>query len=552
MKISLVKKFIMVGLLMVGANAYAAQDINSALRRAQYLLTGAMPTDTEFTSNASSEDSYRKAIRTFVESESFYDSVLRYHERVLGVGLPDEYLMELLREDLDGKQEQFASITCGRFDGQTGRFRCIWTSNLESRTGSGCPASSEEPVSVFWYPGIVAWACPTIVKACGQDLNACFIQSRNEDEARNAELGTTETFDSRYAVIRSLSRQAAGLATAVVVENYPYTKVLEPGLTAVDGAVAHLYGQKHHFKIDELNLSSEVTDIVKSTAFTDTRFRLLMTSSYDYSSGGILSTFGWLRRYDKNRTRANELYKRLLCREFTAEPPLVFPQDPGNLRVAPGCSGCHSTLDPLADFFLAWGEGADLYSGGKASVSTTFNNKAGSSVADLAEIIRGDRAFATCTVQNVWKWLMGRKFYTDEEALRTALTDYFLGTDYSFRELVYAISTHPAFLEGTRSDGIATDPLQAPPLGEVPTTTTTCTPGKTYTYATDVAPKIALCTNCHSGSGSRQALTNEAEWRTWRATAVKMMASGQMPPGPATAAVFELKDAVTCWMGQDP
>ena len=28
-----------------------------------------------------------------------------------------------------------------------------------------------------------------------------------------------------------------------------------------------------------------------------------------------------------------------------------------NLRERPGCSGCHATLDPLADFFLAWGEG---------------------------------------------------------------------------------------------------------------------------------------------------------------------------------------------------
>ncbi|MFY7930222.1 MAG: hypothetical protein ACOVS5_15215, partial [Oligoflexus sp.] len=176
------------------------------------------------------------------------------------------------------------------------------------------------------------------VKACGQDLSNCFIRSNNEGEARNSELGTTETFDSRYAVIRSLGRQAAGLATAVAVENYPYTKILEPGLTALDGAIAHFYNQKHHFRIGELNLDPEIVDIVRKTSFTDTRFRLLKTSNYDYASAGVMTTFGWLRRYDKNRTRANELYKRLLCREFTADLPRVFPQDPGNLRVAPGCA----------------------------------------------------------------------------------------------------------------------------------------------------------------------------------------------------------------------
>ncbi len=529
----------------------AAQDLNAALRRAQYLLNGTIPTDEDFTSNAVSEASYKAAVRTFLNGDGFYDSVLRYHERVLGVGLPDEYLQELLREDIDGKQEKFASITCGRLDGNNGRFRCMWTSNLDSRLGSGCPLSAEQPVSVFWYPGIVAWACPSIVKACGQDLSSCFVQSPDEEEARNAELGTTETFDSRYAVIKSLSRQAAGLATAVAVQNYPYTKVLEPGLTAVDGAVAHFYGQRHHFKINELNLNEEVIQIVESTAFGDTRFRLLKTSGYDYSSGGILSTFGWLRRYDKNRTRANELYKRLLCREFTADLPRVFPQDPGNLRVAPGCSGCHATLDPLADFFMVWGEGGDLYSGGQAAVTTTFNSKTGTSVADLAEIVRGDKAFATCTVQNVWKWLMGRKFYVDEETLRTKLTDYFLTTNYSFRELVYAISTHPAFLEGTRSDGIATDPLSAPPLGEFPTTATTCE-DRAYTFAGDVQSRVSLCTGCHNGSGSRQPLRTAEEWRPLRATAIQMMASGVMPPGPANSEVFKLKDAVTCWLEKDP
>jgi hypothetical protein len=549
---SLFRNFLATVLLgALTAPVQAAQDLPSALRRAQYLLTGTMPTDQDFTSHAVSDAAYKTAVRTFLDGDGFYDSVLRYHERVLGVGLPDEYLQELLREDIDGKQEKFASITCGRLDGNNGRFRCLWTSNLDSRLGSGCPLSAEQPVSVFWYPGIVAWACPSIVKACGQDLSSCFVQSPNEEEARNAELGTTETFDSRYSVIKSLSRQAAGLATAVVVQNYPYTKVLEPGLTAVDGAVAHFYGQRHHFKVDELNLNEEVLQIIGSTAFTDTRFRLLKTSSYDYSSGGILSTFGWLRRYDKNRTRANELYKRLLCREFTSEPPLVFPQDPGNLREAPGCMGCHSTLDPLADFFRAWGEGGDLYSGGQAVVTTTFNNKTGTSLADLAEIVRGDKAFATCTVENVWKWLMGRKFYQDEEPLRSKLTDYFLTTNYSFRELVYAVSTHPAFTEGTRSDGIATDPLAAPPLGEFPTTTTTCE-DRAYTFSADVQPYVQLCSRCHTSSGDLQPLVTESDWRPVRATAIKAMATGEMPLGGSSPDVFKLKDAVTCWLEKEP
>ncbi|MFY7930697.1 MAG: DUF1585 domain-containing protein, partial [Oligoflexus sp.] len=223
-----------------------------------------------------------------------------------------------------------------------------------------------------------------------------------------------------------------------------------------------------------------------------------------------------------------------------------------NLRVAPGCADCHSVLDPLADFFLAWGEGADLYSGRQSAVNTFFNGKRGSSVAELADIIRDDKAFATCTVQNAWGWLMGRKFYKDEETLRTSLSDYFIGTNYSFRELIYAIATHPAFLQGGRTDGVVTDPLQAPPLGEAPSSPSiSC--NRTYTYAADIQPRIGLCTGCHSSaSTSRQSLTSESQWRTWGDTAVKMMASGQMPPGPSNSAVQALKDAVYCWMEQNP
>lgn len=546
------KKIFAAALLALAPQLHASEDLNAALRRSKYILNGSMPTETEFSTYAVSRDKYREAVRDFVNDNRFYDTVLRYHERIFGVGLPEDYMEELVRDDIDGKQEKFASITCGRFSGTQGRFSCVWTSNIESNKGTGCPAAWEKPVSVFWYPGIVAWVCPSVMNACGTNLSGCFIQSTDEDEARNSELGTTESFDSRFAVMRSLSRQSAGLATAIAVQNYPYTKILEPGLTAVDGAIAHFYGQQHHFRINELNLNPQILSVVGDTVFNDTRYSLLKVGGDTAQTAGILSTFGWLRRYDKNRTRGNEMYKRLLCRDFTADLPRVFPQDPGNLRVAPGCSGCHSTLDPLADFFLAWGEGADLYSGRQPAVNTSFNGQDGTSVADLAEIVRGDSAFAQCTVQNVWYWLMGRKFYKDEEALRTAFTNYFTTTNYSFRELVYAIATHPAFTEGTRSDGIVSDPLTAPPLGTVSEpTTTTC--DKTYDFAADIQPKLTLCTGCHySGATSRQDLSTEAQWVIWRTTALQMMGSGQMPPGPSTSAVQDLRTAVQCWTEQNP
>lgn len=541
-------------LLMPRGKTDAAEDYVRALKRAQYLLNATVPTDSEFSQSASSREGYERAVRRFVSSDNFYDAVLRYHERVFGVGLPQEYLEDLQRSDIDGKSIKFARLQCARENNRNGRFTCTWNGGTTGRKLGQCPKSQEEPVTPFWRPGIVVWVCPSVAQACSSDLSKCFIEYENEDEARNTEIGTSEAFDSRFTIIKSLSRQAAGLATAVVSENFPYTKILEPGLSAVDGAIAHFYRQTHHFDTTKLHIPQDLLNQLQQFKITDTRFKLVYTGNA-YESAGVLSTFGFLRRYEKNRTRANQLYERLMCRKFTAELPRVFPQDPGNLRTTPGCSGCHATLDPLADFFSMWGEGGDLYGGKAKAVQGSFIGQNGVGLSRLADIIRNDEAFATCTVQNVWKWLMGREFYKDEEELRTTLTQYFVTTKYSFRELVYALATHPAFVSGQRMDATVTDPLSQPPIGKVPEPVTReCKPN--VDFSADIAPHLSQCTSCHRAGTTRQPLETESHWRALGSQAVGMMASGNMPPGqsgpPTQGAVYDLKESVRCWLEQNP
>jgi hypothetical protein len=538
----------------VAPRAVADTDYERALKRAQYILNNTVPTDAQLKTDATSVDAYRAAVRRFVEGDNFYDALMRYHERLFGTGLQTDYLDELQNDNIDDKTNKFAQIDCHRADTNDHRFRCFWASEEDSNSGS-CPQSWEQAVSVFWYPGIVAWVCPSIQRACGADLSRCFIRYDNEDEARNAELGATEIFDSRFAVVKSFSKQAAGIATAVAVANYPYTKILEPGLTAVDGAIAHFYRQTHHFDISKLNPPAELVAALDAMSLADTKFQLVYTGS-SYEQAGVLTTFGWLRRYEKNRTRANQLYERLLCRKFTSELPRVFPADPGNLRETPGCSGCHATLDPLADFFKAWGEGGELYLGQQAPVTTSFGGQSGSYVSELADIIRNDNAFSTCQVENVWTYLMGRKVYRDEADLRAALTSYFVTTGYSLRELFYAVATHPAFTEGARADAVVGDPLEQPPLGEPPGGNTEQPCDDTIDFTADIEPDLDQCTTCHNASsGSRQDLSTSAQWEQFGPQAVVMMASGNMPPGqagpPQIGAVYDLKEKVRCWLEQN-
>lgn len=540
--------------------ASAAENLPQALRRAQYLLNGTMPTDQEIASSTTSLDAYRRAVDGFLSHSNFYDVMLRYHERLYGVGLHNEYLEELQLDSIDQHTNKIASISCERTRGSNIRFRCGWSSDSGRKKTGGCSQAQEVPAHAFWYPGVTAWVCPSVLTTCGGNLSRCFIRYFDENAAKSSELGATEIFDSSVAIVKALSRQPAGIAAALVVAGYPYTKVLEPGLTAVDGAIAHLYRQNQHFDLAKMSIPERVLSIVNGVNLNHTHYQLVYTGADGNAvdHGGVLSSFGWLRRYEKNRSRANQLYQRLLCRQFSSELPRVFPQDPGNLRTTPGCMGCHSTLDPLADFFKFWGEGGGLYTDHGALEASSFAGKSGSTVADLANIIRGDNAFSTCAVEKAWTWLMGREFYHDEADLRQAFTSYFVTTNFNFKELVYAISTHPAFVQGTRGDAVVGDPLAEPPLGEEPggNEARPCT--TTVNFATDIQPKISLCTSCHSqgNAGGRVDLSSQAQWALLGNTAVSLMASGSMPPGqagpPLIGSVYDLKELVRCWKEQNP
>lgn len=523
-----------------------------SVRRAAYLLAGRMPTEAELSSAVASEAGYRAFVRVLLDSPDFYDAMLRYHERLFGVGLPREYLEELQSDEFDGTSSKAPTLVCQR-SSSNGTLACGWKS-FDKRSIAQCRSAQKQPVAPFWKSGLVLWVCPSVVNVCSANLSKCLIEFEGSNNVVATELGTTDVFDSKGSLLKSLSRQAAGIATAVVVENYPYTKILAPGMTAVDGVLASALLKSFQIDVSKLHLNGSLLRQLKAVPATQVRYSLIYTGE-SYETAGVLTTFGWLRRYEKNRTRANQLYERLMCRKFTSELPRVFPQDPGNLRTTAGCSGCHAVLDPLADFFTVWGEGGALYSPTGTAVSTTFIGKSGVNLADLSDIITGDEAFAACAVNNAFEWLAGRKFRQAESGLRQKFTNYFVETNFSFKELMFAIATHPDFQQNSRSDANITDPLEQPAVGKVPEPSLPeCT--STIQFAVDIQPKISQCTSCHYANSPRQALETESQWKTWGQQAVSMMSVGQMPPGlqgaPVSGSVFDLKEAVRCWLKQNP
>ena len=114
---------ILIGLLTLAPSAYSADaNFNLALRRAQYLLNGTLPTDQDFAIYSNSKSSYDSAVRNFVNHENFYETTLRYHQRVFGVGLKDEYLNDLLKEDIDASLYNRTQNITSRLDYKNSKF----------------------------------------------------------------------------------------------------------------------------------------------------------------------------------------------------------------------------------------------------------------------------------------------------------------------------------------------------------------------------------------------------------------------------------------------
>ncbi|MEN9530172.1 MAG: hypothetical protein RI932_2045, partial [Pseudomonadota bacterium] len=194
---------LVVASLLCGSKTAEAASART-IRRAAQLLGARMPSEAEIKATLGNQNAYKGYVRSLISSDGFYEAMLRYHERQFGVGLPQEYLDELMRDDLDGTSQKLATLTCNRLP--SNRLSCGWK-NVDKRTVSTCKAAEQQPVAPFWKQGLVLWVCPSVTYACGADLSKCAVEFPNSNEARHSELGTTDVFDSKRSVLKSLSRQ---------------------------------------------------------------------------------------------------------------------------------------------------------------------------------------------------------------------------------------------------------------------------------------------------------------------------------------------------------
>lgn len=191
-------------------------------------------------------------------------------------------------------------------------------------------------------------------------------------------------------------------------------------------------------------------------------------------AAGILTMPIFLAKYGSRRARAHVVYNAFLCKDFVAPSVRLAPSSEPDLTKRPGCSACHTTLEPLAAYFTRVAESdwtwlpAPLFPISNPRCSKNgrgpgFCRKiydpafgmlrsayaapahAEDGPAGLARAITAAPEFAPCVVQNVAQSLLGRALEPEDEAWKDRLVQTFVGGGYRMRPLVRAIVTSPRY-----------------------------------------------------------------------------------------------------------
>lgn len=325
------------------------------------------------------------------------------------------------------------------------------------------------PVQCDTQFGFLAVGC-----GCGPNLRLC---------------STTETAATLRA---SLIDQQMRIVEDVVKNDKPYTDVLLTKKVQMNGPVAHYLRWQSRESFDVFGEVDATAPVPASLDFTqqDTWVDVERTGRH----AGILTTPGYLLKYQSNRGRAHRFYNAFECSSFLPGGPLPSPQEAcskhEDLTKRCGCNSCHTQLEPMA---AHWGRFSEYgltplsearYPKIATAVCTNFtgidqlfrcfrfynvspvgeeaefkdllrpyvfrtaaqvqNLETGPSALAQASIDSG--RFATCTVRKMWSHYMRRMPTPDEEAtVVPQLASQFSQGGYHLKSLVKSIITQPAY-----------------------------------------------------------------------------------------------------------
>ena len=291
---------------------------------------------------------------------------------------------------------------------------------------------------------------------------------------------------------RSLLEQELRVVERVIRDDLPYDQVLLSKRVDFNGPVAHYLEHLSNLTFDTYSGLDPTAPVPDSLTY-DRRDWVAVDRTGRHA--GVLTTPGYLLKFQTGRQRAHRFYNAFECASFIPNGPLPSPFEPcsqrQDLTQRCGCDACHKTLEPLASH---WGRYAEygFLPMDEAQFPTVVDDRCTlpiSSIEQFFECLRfyeldpvGEEedfrgyllsyVFRTpaeqvnitegptklvrdslasgrldrCTVRRMWTHFMRREPTLDEDGtVIPELTTQFAADDRSLKALVKTIVLHPAY-----------------------------------------------------------------------------------------------------------
>ncbi len=299
---------------------------------------------------------------------------------------------------------------------------------------------------------------------------------------------------TEYLIRSALNEEPLRIVSSVIQRNEDYFEIFTTRRSFVTGPLAFLYKNQLP-SVQGLELGAPAPkDTLPNVAYDDLAFHEYVR---DAEHAGVLTTPAYLGRFPTWRARVSQFRSAFMCRPFTpGSASLPSPDDPctrePNLGRRCGCKNCHSAIEPMTAYFGRWAERSAKYLSPREFpafdpycqqcaltgqgctprcrtqyvVDTVDANGAryagtlrgylyrakeeethideGPAGLVASAIVSGE--LQKCTVRSTWTKLLGRPM-SDAE-MGSTLDDLVLrfdGSHHSYRELVRAIVTSPAY-----------------------------------------------------------------------------------------------------------
>ena len=309
-------------------------------------------------------------IDDWLDEPAFADRVVRLHRDLLWNNVSEQRLYAvpaslsssdgiLYRRNTPARTYRGGDVYCGNFEAEKGPdgeyltyddgegrlqegyvwVKPYWSPNEEVKV---CAFDAQtNPVSPLGTDcsDRTTWSDPYC--GCGPEMRWCSVGS---ERAKPAEAMGTDV-DLRIANI--------------VQNDLPWTEVLTGRTMYMNGPLAYYY--KHQLNVYggvRLDQAAVAADAIPDLDWADEDTWVPVELSEH--SAGVLTSPGFLLRFQTNRSRANVFYNSFLCTPFQAPPdgiPNVTDADPTlDLTQRDGCNYCHELLEPSAAHWGRWTE----------------------------------------------------------------------------------------------------------------------------------------------------------------------------------------------------